>query len=300
MRPSHLLLLLALNCGWATMPTLATRLEDVLRPLEFVALRYAFALAGMVVLWPWLPGRFPRGWDFWRTCVMGVVVFCLGPLCQVGGIQKSQASDASILLALDPLVSILAAALFLGEAIPGRRWLGFALAVTGVALMSLGQGELRLPGLLANLLIVLSFVTEAVWSVMGKPLIGQWGIPKVTTLALAAGTAANMLLVWLMPSERPAGYGQLTAGGWVALAFLGLVLTAFGYNAWFVVIREAPVSVASMTIYLQPVIGTLVAFAATGENPRAGHLWGGLAILAGLAVGLRSPKKSCCGEPPAR
>jgi drug/metabolite transporter (DMT)-like permease len=279
------------------MPTLATRLEHVLGPLEFVFLRYAFALVGMLILWPWLPGKLPRGLDFWRTCLMGVTVFSLGHLCQVGGIQQSQASDASILLALDPLVSILAAALFLGETIPGRRWLGFALAVAGVALMSLGKGDARLPGLLANLLIVLSFVTEAVWSVMGKPLIGRWGIPKVTTLALAAGTAANVLLLWLVPSGRPLGYTQLPGGGWFALAFLGLVLTAFGYNAWFVVIREAPVSVASMTIYLQPVVGTLVAFGATGEQPHAGHLWGSLAIVAGLVVGIRRPKKTCCREP---
>ena len=286
MRLSHLLLLLLLNCGWAAVPTVATRLEAELPAREFVFLRYAFALTGLLVLWPWLPGRLPRGADFWRTVIMGVAVFNVGHLLQIGGIQLSQASDASVLLAIDPLVSSLGAALFLRERIPGRRWLGFGLAVAGVALMSFWNRTAPLPGLFANLLLVLSFVTEAVWSVMGKPLIARWGIPKVTLLALMAGTVANAL--WLV-DDLPSHARHLVAvslEGWLCLAFLGLVLTAFGYCAWYLVIREAPVSVASMTIYLQPIVGTAFAVLLADARLNAGHAWGAAAIGAGLVLGL--------------
>lgn len=286
MKTSHFLLLLLLNVGWASVPSWATRLEGQLGVREFVFLRYGFALAGLLVIWPWLPGRMPRGRDFGRTVLMGVAVFTVGHLLQIGGIQGSEASDASILLALDPLVSSLGAALFLHERIPGRRWIGFALAILGVALMSLWKRAAPLPGLLANLLILLSFVSEAVWSVMGKPLIGRWGIPKVTGLALAAGTLANGLLLLPDAGEHAAAFGRLSPEGWGVLAFFGVVLTAFGYSAWYLVIRDVPVSVASMTIYLQPIVGTGLAILLTGAVLHPGHLWGGVAILAGLMAGI--------------
>lgn len=292
MKTSHLLLLLLLNCGWAAVPTVATRLEDQLDTREFVALRYAFALVPLLLLWPLLPGRLPRGRDLLRTLVMGAVVFTLGPFLQIGGIQRSLASDASILLALDPLVSTLGAALFLHERIPGRRWLGFALAVAGVALMSLWHRDAPLPGLAANLLILLSFTTEAAWSVMGKPLIHRWGILKVTTLALAAGSTLNLLLLVPRAPDHLARFAALPPGSWAALAILGMVLTSLGYSIWYLVIREAPVSVASMTIYLQPILGTIMACTLAGESLLAGHAWGALLILAGLTLGLWRPAGS--------
>lgn len=286
MKLSHLLLLLFLNFGWATIPTVATRVAGQLGAVEFVFLRYLFAFVAMAVVCPFLPGRLPRGMDFWKTVVMGVAVFNVGHLLQIAGIQLSSASDGSILLALDPLVSSLGAALFLHERIPFRRWIGFALGMAGVALMSLGQGAAIVPGFLANLLIVLSFISEAVWSVMGKPIINRWGIPKVALLALAAGTLANGCLLLGDSQAHWRRFEALSLAAWVSLAVLGVVLTAFGYSAWYLVIRETPVSVAAMTVYLQPVIGTALAVSFAGEKLHLGHFAGGTAIILGLVIGV--------------
>ncbi len=289
MKRSHLALLLLLNSGWAAVPTVVTRLEHALSAAEFVFLRYALALGGILILWPLLPGRLPRGADFWRTVAMGIVVFNVGHLLQIGGIQLGSASDASILLALDPLVSSLGAAMFLHERIPGRRWAGFGIAMGGVAAMSLWRPVAPLPGLGANLLILLSFASEAVWSVMGKPLTRSWGIPKVVGLALGAGSTANLCL--LLPGGRShlEAFRALSWETWVCLAFLGVVLTSIGYSIWHVVIRDVPVSVAAMTIYLQPILGTGLAVALAGEHLHPGHVLGAVMILAGLVLGLSTP-----------
>ncbi|MBL9136541.1 MAG: DMT family transporter [Verrucomicrobiales bacterium] len=294
MKSAHLLLLLLLNAGWACMPTIATRLAGELGARQFVFMRYGLALVGLAILWPWLPGSAPRGRDLLRAAIMGIAVFNIGHILQVAGIQRSFASDASLLIALDPLVSSLGAALFLKEAIPGRRWLGFVLAIAGVGLMSLWHPEAPLPGLLANLLIVLSFVSEAVWSVMGKPLIQRCGVYKMTVVALAAGTAANLATLAVdNPAQQLAGIGRLSGEAWLLLAFLGVILTAFGYSAWLIIIREVPVSLAAMTIYLQPIFGTLVAVWVTQERLHWGHLLGFLAIVSGVAVGASARAKAC-------
>lgn len=287
----HLILLLALNCGWAALPVIVTRLESELGPLEFVSLRYGFAFLALAVVWPWLPGTLPRGRDFWKAAAMGVIVFTIGHQLQIHGMQGTAASDAAILLVLDPLVSSLGAALFLHEHIPGKRWLGFALAITGVSILSLWHKSAALPGLVANLLIILSFISEAVWSVMGKPLVTRWDIPKVTAVALGAGTLANFLLLLPEASIHTTRIAALSLEGWVSVAALGIILTAIGYSLWYVVIREVPVSVASMTIYLQPIVATLLAIAVAGETPHAGHAWGSIAIIAGVILGIQRAEK---------
>ncbi|MBL9129026.1 MAG: DMT family transporter [Verrucomicrobiales bacterium] len=291
MKASHLILLLALNVGWAALPAIVSRHEAELLPREFIFLRYGFAFAALAVVWPWLPGELPKGRDFWRASAMGVTVFTLGHLCQIAGMQMSRASDAAVLLALDPLVSSIGAALFLHEKIPGRRWGGFVLAIAGVGLLSWWHAAAPLPGLIANLLIVLSFVSEAVWSVMGKPLVERWGIPKVTLLALGAGTLTNALLLVPDAGRHAARMAALSGEAWATLALLGILLTAIGYSVWYLVIREVPVSLAAMTIYLQPVVATVLAVVLAREVPHAGHAWGSLFIVAGLVLGLSKARK---------
>lgn len=242
----------------------------------------------MLVLWPWLPGRMPRGPDFWRTCLMGVSVFTVGHLCQIGGMQRTGSADASILLALDPLVSSLGAAWFLHERIPSRRWAGFGFAMAGVAAMSLWNRTNPLPGLGANLLILLSFASESVWSVMGKPLIEKWGVPKVTGLALLAGTATNAVLLLPDVPGHMQAFGRLGPEGWISLGVFGVFLTAFGYSMWYVVIRDVPVSVAAMTIYLQPILATVAAVTLAGGMLNWGHAVGSALIATGLVLGIRS------------
>ena len=60
----------------------------------------------------------------------------------------------------------------------------------------------------------------------------------------------------------------------------------FGYGLWLVVIRETPVNLTALTIFIQPVAGVLIASVWLHEQPHWGQLWGVIAIVAGLALGL--------------
>jgi drug/metabolite transporter (DMT)-like permease len=238
-----------------------------------------------MLCWPWLPGFAPRGSDLLRTMVMGVIVFVFAPRLQVAGVQMGRATDASVLMALDPLVTTLCAAIFLREHIGPRRWIGFFLGLAGAVLMAeVWRPEFHLPALTANALILLSFFCESAYSVMGKPMLGRAGLFKLLAVALVAGTAVNFLVDGT-PTLRAASAMPLRA--WLLLAYLSLICTLAGYSLWFVVIREAEVNVAALTVFIQPVVGAAVAIAWLDESLHWGQLWGSLVIIAGLIVGLR-------------
>lgn len=284
MNPRHLLLLCVMNVFWAGSYSAFKYLAPQLDAGGVATLRFGFSALLLLAVWPWLPGSAPRGRDFWLTVLMGIIVFVGAPRLQVAAVQRGQAGDAAVLMALEPLITSLGAALFLREHIGPRRWIGFGLGLAGVVLMAeIWRPDFHLPGLAANALFVASFVCEAAYSIMGKPLIGRAGLIKILALALVSGTLMNLAVDGRHTLEAA---GRLTTYAWVLLAYLILICTLAGYIVWFVVIEQTEVNVTALTVFLQPVIGVIIATVALKESLHWGQLWGSLAIVAGLAVAL--------------
>ena len=284
MKPVHLILLLVMNCLWGVSYAAFKALAPWLDAGGVATMRFGLSGAALLLCWPWLPGVAPRGRDIVRVMLMGVVVFVFAPRLQVAGVQMGRAADASVLMALDPLVTSLSAAIFLREHIGHRRWIGFLLGLAGAVLMAeVWRPEFRWPDLTANALILLSFFCESAYSVVGKPILPRVGLFKLLAVALMAGTAANLIVDG---SHTIGAASALPLKGWMLLAYLSLICTVAGYALWFVVIREAEVNLAALTIFVQPVVGVAVASIWLNESLRWGQLWGSLVIVAGLIVGL--------------
>lgn len=289
MKPSHLLLLLAFNIVWGGIFAIYKQLEPHLEYQQIVTLRFGIAAVGAVALWPLLPGAAPRGWDFVRAVVMGLCVFVVGNRLQVYGNSIGSAGNSAVLMAAEPPMASVAAALFLREHVPARRWLGFALAAFGVLLLNgVWRTDFQWAGLAASVFILLSFLGDTVWSIIGKGVMQRASAFKVVTVALLAGLIVNLLLSG-GPTWNAAG--ALPANAWWLLTFTGLVATLAGYVVWLVVIREADVSLVALTIFVQPIVGIPLAALWVGEPLHWGQLWGALAIVGGLVVGLELRRK---------
>jgi drug/metabolite transporter (DMT)-like permease len=285
MRTSHLGWLLVMNLFWSGTPAAFKALSESMSPGEIVTLRFTLAAIALVVVWRWLPGSAPRGSDQWKTALMGVVVFSLGPRLQVWGVSLGNAGDSSVVSALEPLVTAVAAAVWLRERVPRRRWLGFIIGLSGMLWINgLWKGQLAWLGLVANLVFISSFVCEAAYSVVGKPLLARAGLLKVVGTALLWGTAANLLVDGINTWEQAV---RLPIGSWLLIGYLTVICTLVGYSLWYLVIRETDVSLAAMTILLQPIFGVFIATWTLGEPLHIGQVWGVLAIVAGLCVGIR-------------
>jgi drug/metabolite transporter (DMT)-like permease len=284
MKPAYLILLIVMNFFWAGSYSAFKILAPQLDAGGVATLRFGIAAVVLLVCWPWLPGTAPRGRDLLKTLLMGVIVFVCAPRLQVAGVQRGQAGDAAVLIALEPLITSLAAAVFLREHVGPRRWLGFCLGLTGVVLMAeVWKPDFHLPGLTANGLFVASFFCETVYSVMGKPLIGRAGLMKVLAVALLAGAAVNL---GLDGRQTFAAAQHLSAGEWWLVAYLAIICTLIGYVVWFVVIRETEVNLTALTVFIQPVLGVLIATVSLKESLHWGQLWGSLAIVVGLVIAL--------------
>jgi drug/metabolite transporter (DMT)-like permease len=216
--------------------------------------------------------------------LMGLIVFMVGHRLQVCGNNLGSAGDSSVLMAMEPVVTSVAAAIFLREHIGPRRWLGFALGMFGVMLLKgFLRGSFSLAALGASLIFISSFLCEAVYSIMGKRLIERAGMVKILALALIFGTLANLLI------DGPATLAAIRVMPpylWWLILYMSTICTAFGYAIWFVVIKETDVNIVALTIFAQPVAGVAIAWLWLHEPLHWGQFWGSVTIVAGLVIGL--------------
>ena len=117
-------------------------------------------------------------------------------------------------------------------------------------------GNVHWTGLMASLIFISSFLCEAVYSIMGKPLIQRAGMMKILALSLIFGTVANLLIDG---HQTLLAVRAMPPRCWWLILYLATICTSIGYAIWFVVIKETDVNVAALTIFAQPVAGVAIA-----------------------------------------
>jgi drug/metabolite transporter (DMT)-like permease len=288
MKPGYLILLLVMNLFWAAIYSSYKIISQDLPAGGvtggIVTLRFGLAGLCLAVVWPWLPGPAPRGRALAVTCLMGLIVYVLGQRLQVYGNHLGTAGNSAVLMALEPLTVSVAAAIFLREHIGPRRLAGFALGLCGVALLNgIWRPDFQWISLKASLIFASSFICEAAYSVLGKPIVARASVMKMLAISLLVGSAANLLIDG---GATLAVAKALSPKAWALMAGLAVICTAVGYSLWFIVIRECPVNVAALTIFAQSAFGVAIAAIWLREKLHWGHLAGSAAIIAGLVLGL--------------
>jgi len=226
---------------------------------------------------------------------MGIILYPVGQRLQVYGSVLGSAGNSSVLMAMEPLFTSVAAAIFLREHIGPRRLIGFSLAIFGVVLLSgVWRPDFQWAGLAASLIFVSSFICEAAYSVVGKTIVQRASPTKMVAISLLVGTAANLVVDG---RSTFAAARTLTAEHWLLICLMALICTVIGYCAWFVIIRECPVNVAALTIFAQSVFGVAIAAVWLKEKPHWGQIWGSAAIVAGLVLGLSRQIKKIEAKP---
>src|SRR6185369_17335292 len=160
------------------------------------------------------------------------------------------------------------------------------------ALLVISQGRLslellRLPSTRGDLLILLSTINWAVYSVLGHKTIKKLGALSTTFGAMTIGTLMLApLFIW------NSGWRQLTflsLSGWCALIFLGVACSGLGYLFWYGALEKIEVSRVSAFLYLEPFVTLIAAVLLLNEPVHALTVCGGLLVLASVYLIQKAP-----------
>jgi drug/metabolite transporter (DMT)-like permease len=254
----------------------------------------ALAFARLVVAWAALaPFARPRAEeppvsrsDRRTIAWMGLLGFAAAYAFSHWGIARSTASNAALLIVVEPLTMILASPFYLGERLSRRETVGAALAVIGTVLVVVngipGVTETLVPHWQGDLLLVLAGVAYAAYSLLGRRVLDRHAPLGVTTRSLAWGAVGILPIV---VAEWASGVRPLwTVPAIAGTLYLAVVISALGYVAWNWALARVSAPRAALFLNVQPIAGALLGALLLDEPLTGFTIAGGVAIVAGLAV----------------
>nr|WP_199521282.1 DMT family transporter [Jiangella anatolica] len=197
------------------------------------------------------------------------------------GEQHVDAGTAALLVNVAPLLIAFGAGLFLGEGFPRALIAGSAVALSGVAVISLGSSGDR--DWLGVALCLLAAVLFSAGALIQKVVLRAVDGLTMTWLACLVGTA--VLLPWT--PQLVSELADASAGAILASVYLGLFPTAIGFTTWAYALKRMDAGRLSATTYVVPTVSVLLSWALLSEVPTAFGLVGGAISLAGVAISRR-------------
>lgn len=207
---------------------------------------------------------------------LGITVYHLA--LNYGELHVS-AGAASLIIATAPALTAIVAFFVLRDRLPFLGWLGIAGSFAGVGLITLGDSA----GLSLNpyaLLILVSALATALFTVIQKPLYTRYRAVEVTAFATWAGTLP--LLVFL-----PGFFGDVADAGTAPLlagVYIGVFPAAVAYAQFSYAISKLPVTLATSFLYSVPVFSILFSWLILGEVPTLLTLLGGVIAILGIVL----------------
>jgi drug/metabolite transporter (DMT)-like permease len=232
-----------------------------------------------------LPGQRARRGDFARLAGLGLIGVGLSYLINYWGINLSTATDASLMIIGEVIFTALLAAWLAAERLGRRKPLGIACGVAGVTVLVLGNaqdagtsgGWLHAFG---NLLILVALFCESLYTVLGAKLTRRYRPLAVLTLANTGSLVIWLpLLGWYIAAGR---FPSLSLAAILGVFYLAAVTSAFCYLLWFVVLRHAGAAVGAISLFVQPLVGSLLGLLLLGDSLTPGLVAGAVLIFVAL------------------
>lgn len=243
---------------------------------------------GGVVLFPFVLIAFRRNRAAFsrsaliKSALLGLIGFTFPVTLETIGIHASTAALGAVSIALEPLFTVLIAALFLHQKLSGKRKFAMALAAIGAYVVA-GCPRPGVAGYaLGDALLLLAVLCYACYNAMSSRMTEDLPASAAMSIMLLTGFLGCVPL-WLLSGG--AWPHRLSPGPLLALVFLALLATAGAYLIWLFVLQDQDIARAAITLYLQPIFGVLLSIAILKTHPTLYFYIGAFMILVALYLG---------------
>lgn len=228
-----------------------------------------------------LPAMQTRQWQ--NAAVSGVFLLSVGTGGVVWAEQFVPTGIAALLVASQPLVTVLLLWRIRHIRPRWNSWVGIALGFLGMSLLVGQDAFISGPnmgwGILVIFISIVSWALASIW-------IGKWEMPasSVQAAAVQMVTGGLVLLVFSVPVGEWNGFSfsqvsRQSFFSWLYLIFLGSILAFSAFNYLLVRVRADRVST---TTYVNPVIALFLGWAFNAEKLSGQSLLAALILLSGV------------------
>ena len=294
----HVLLLVG-TCFWASNIIAGKFALRSMSALALAQVRVTGAGAIFVVAWVLWRNR-PRlqldrrdGWYFAITALFGIT---LNQLFFIGGIGRTSAAHAGLIIALGPVIVLIISCAMQLEDLTALKCAGAAISLGGVIELTTGKALAGSSATVAGDLIM--FGGAAVFSyytVLLKKVANRFDALTLNAIMFVLGAA--LMLPFTARDLLATRWGALPAQAWWGIAFLVTLGSVVAYLIYAFALSELTATRAAAFNYLQPVVAAALGVWLLGEGLTARVVLGGALILLGVYLTEREGREPAGSEP---
>lgn len=252
-------------------------------PVLFGALRAFFGGIVLLIFLAAIKQRImPRSYEYRWIIAIGLIATTVvygGMFLSPG---RTGAGIASVLGNLSPLFAVVLAAAVLHEKVSTYTKIAVGMGMLGVLLISFPDLFIGgFVGIAGPLLALAASLGAAAGNVLVKKMDNEGSILVVTAWQLVVGSLPLFLLSLLFEQGRPVVWNETSLG---LLFFMAVIGTALTTAVWFWLIQRHDVGKLSLSLFLIPVFGLLIAAAVFKEKIHINEILGIASILFGTAL----------------
>lgn len=204
------------------------------------------------------------------------------------GLKNTSPVHAALLMVCTPIL-VLLIKVIQGQSLSKRQWIGCFIGLTGAVYIVLARGNAQhtSSGILGDLMVFANAMLYGYYLVKVPVLITKYGAFHVMTALFSI----SLIPVGIIAYHELHHIQFLSFGNeeWFAFSFVLIATTFFAYALNAYALKHTDPSLVSVYIYLQPLIGTVIALVTGKDKWNWAYLLAGLLIFSGLF--LSSKKK---------
>lgn len=218
-----------------------------------------------------------------QLAVLAIVGFVINKILEYGGLALTTASDVALLISSESIFTAALSWILLREKVRSLTIVALLLGLFGVYLIverslipniPAGGGALRIAG---DLMVVLALVFESYYTVRGKALLVKHPPLLITAVAIVGST-----IFWIPLASIDilrGGWHPLGLTAWLGILWLAIMSTVIAYLAWFKGLAKVDGSAAASALFIQPLLGTVLAIVLLREQLLPTTIIGGILII---------------------
>lgn len=258
--------LIAVQAFFGSLPVIAKVVLVVLPPMSLVAFRVGITA---LVLFAFQAYR-GRLWlqeksDYLRLAVLSLFGVVFNQLLFIGGLSRTKAANTSLLAVTIPIFTLVVGAIVGGERLRPVKIIAIAIAAAGVILLIDPRGaSFSSETTIGDMMIIANSLSYGIYVATSKDVVTRNGAFRSMMWIFIFASAVCVPLGAV--SLSAVDVGELGLNIWLLVVYIAVFATAAPYllNAWALA-RVSPSTVA-VFVYLQPLIGFVLAVIFLGEN----------------------------------
>ena len=280
---------IGLLCGlaaasiWGGMYVVSKVVLEVIPPFTLLAIRLILGsmTLGLVIAFR-QKTEFTKQ-QFIESLLVGLVGYGISLGFQFVGTKLSTASNGALVTSATPAFVLLFAPLLLKEKTTLPGILALTISSFGVvAVIDPRTADFSSTLFLGNLSLIAAALTWALYSVLVRRVSKTADLLVSSTVMFIGGIPSSVLFGIF--EVKTQGVGEISLGVIGGILFLGIISTAIAMFLWNFAFAQLPATMASLTFFAQPVVGTLLGWFFLGEKITPLFLFGGILIGIGLVI----------------